>query len=328
MKIIGRIDSVPASEPAEIRRRIRDGVPTIITGEVERWPSFAAWTPAALLDRVGAARVSFRRSPSDVHPAIEPGGEAVASIDEHASLREYLGRMACSPNVLLDANLVRLFARRGPINAELAPLAAEIALPRFVAPSTVDTIGLWLSGRGVRTRLHYDRNGRHNFTAQLRGEKELVIVNPDQVAGLYPLPLTSPLYNFTAVDSFDPDLARYPRFADVRARAGTLRAGELLFIPAFSYHSFTHTGEFNLNVNFWCDAPCASLSAVALRNEVATLIAAASAGGEPAERVRWRAALSALEHHCLAWSPSRASADELGAFDPAPPAARSCGAPR
>ena len=65
----------------------------------------------------------------------------------------------------------------------------------------------------------------------------------------------------------------------------------------------------NLNLNFWFDATNVPLSAVALRNEVATMWARAGLRDDE----RWRQIGTELDAHCLSWSPSRATVDELQA---------------
>jgi lysine-specific demethylase 8 len=311
MQIIGEVERVEASEDARVRDFVARGVPVVVSGLARTWTIQRKWTKAFLTEQLGAARVRYRRSPSNEHPAIGPNGELLRLGDEEGSLGDYLRLVAESPNVFLDANLVCLASRRGEVNRDLAPLMADVELPSFVDEADVDTVGLWLSGKGVRTRLHYDRNGRHNFNAQLSGHKDFVLVSPTEVHGLHPFPMSSPLYNFTRVNNFDPDLRAYPSFARVVGYRGSLHEGDLLFLPAFWYHSFTHEGELNLNINFWCDATEPRLTAVALRNELATILhAAMRATGSDDGDERWNELARELEHRCLAWSPRRATIDE------------------
>lgn len=310
MQIVGEIERVDASQDTRIREAVREHTPLVITGMVETWLPFRRWSRQWLLEHVGSAMVEYRRSPSSVHPQIGPDGALQQLPNETGELREHIERIAQSANVFLDANLVCLASRRGRANHALATLLADVERPSFIEEADVDTIGLWLSGRGVRTRLHYDRNGRHNWNAQLAGRKELVLVSPTEIDKLYPFPITAPTYNFTRVDNFDPDLRRYPRFAEARGHRGTLTAGDLLFLPALWYHSFTHEGDFNLNLNFWTDARTTVMSPASLRNELATILLASIPVDEQ-QRAPWRELVDRVEQRCLRWSPRRATIDEI-----------------
>ena len=46
-------------------------------------------------------------------------------------------------------------------NRQLAPLLADVDCPSFIDRAALDTMSLWLSGAGVRTPTHHDRNGKN-----------------------------------------------------------------------------------------------------------------------------------------------------------------------
>ena len=104
-----------------------------------------------------------------------------------------------------------------------------------------------MSGRGVRTWLHYDNNGCHNLNAQITGEKRCALYAPELVGRLrlFRLGGSNPAHNCSQIDVEQGELA------DVPCLEATLHAGDLLFIPAWWLHTFLHLGELNTNVNFW-----------------------------------------------------------------------------
>ncbi len=303
MNVVGEIERIEAAEKAAIEDRIARGQPAILAGAVESWPACGKWTPSYLCQVAGDAPLEFRLSPSGVHPPIDGTSGAEQILNRRCFLTDFLKLMVDSPLVFVDGNLAKLRARDGSSNRQLAPLLADVALPSFINRAALDTMSLWLSGAGVRTRLHHDRNGKNNFVAQVRGSKEVTLVSPEQASYLYPLPITSPFYHFTQVDNFSPDLELFPQFSRVEALEGVLSCGDLLLLPAYWYHSFTHLGEVNVNVNFWVDAPGVPLSAVALRNELAAILTATDVGDSV--MAEWQEVLAAADERCLRWSPNR-----------------------
>ena len=303
MNVVGEIERIDATDKAAIEDRMARGQPAIMAGAVDSWPAGAKWTPSYLRQTVGEAPIEFRLSSSGVHPLIDGSSGAVQILNRQCLLADFLTLMVDSPLVFVDGNLAKLRARDGSANPHLAPLLADVEWPWFIDQAGLDTMSLWLSGAGVRTRLHHDRNGKNNFVAQVRGSKRVTMVSPEQASHLYPLPITSPFYHFTRVDNFSPDLEAFPRFSRVEALEGVLGRGDLLLLPAYWYHSFTHLGEVNVNVNFWVDAPGVPLSAVALRNELAAILATTDVGG--CVKAEWQELLAAADERCLRWSPNR-----------------------
>jgi hypothetical protein len=133
------------------------------------------------------------------------------------------------------------------IDDALAPLLDDVVIPE-PARDRLYTVWAWFSGAGVRTWLHYDNNGCHNLNAQLTGSKHCVLFPPHELAKLAPFPLGggNPAYNCSRLDFEQPDA-----LANAERWSGRLEAGDLLFIPAWWFHAFVHTGDFNSNVNFW-----------------------------------------------------------------------------
>ncbi|HYE28439.1 MAG TPA: cupin-like domain-containing protein [Allosphingosinicella sp.] len=301
MRTHGTIERIAAADTAAIADRVARGRPAIVDGGAAGWKIRRAWTSGRLRARLGHVPIAWRQARSEIHPTISADDAAVLSRDCTGTLAGYLDRMAETPTVFLDANLVALASRSQPANPDLAPMLADLETPPWVERRAIDTIGVWLSGKGVRTRLHYDRNGRDNYNAQLAGRKLVVLVPPDRLPLLDPFPLGSAVHNFSRVDVYAPD------FADARALGalgGELKPGDLLYLPAFWFHAFEHRGAFNFNVNFWCDPICIPLNPTSLRQEAAGLLARAleAEEDEPATR---RRLVARIEAACLDWTPAR-----------------------
>lgn len=163
-----------------------------------------------------------------------------------------------------------LLRRRGDatsIDPGLAPLLADVEVPAAVPESRLHTVWAWFSGPGVRTWLHYDNNGCHNLNAQVTGKKRCALYAPEELRRLRPFRLggSNPAHNCSGIDVERPDPELATELAAARSWQAELSAGDLLFIPAWWWHTFSHLGPFNSNVNFWWKPAHPSWNVVAAR---------------------------------------------------------------
>src|SRR5262249_28241650 len=89
----------------------------------------------------------------------------------------------------------------------------------------------------------------------------------------------NPAHNCSQIDVDAVDAQAFPQFGGARRYRATLRAGDLLFIPAWWFHAFFHEGEFNSNVNFWWKPELPRMNPVAARQALIDIVARAGVGG-------------------------------------------------
>ena len=122
---------------------------------------------------------------------------------------------------------------------------------------TTAATGCWISSAGCETGLHWDAFGPHNFHFLVSGEKEVFVAAPDQSEALYCG--GGPRYLTRFVGVVDPmrpvDLERFPKYAECRGLRATLRAGDVLYLPAFWWHALVHTGAHNVSLTRWWVEP-------------------------------------------------------------------------
>ncbi|HWO12381.1 MAG TPA: cupin-like domain-containing protein [Polyangiaceae bacterium] len=253
----------------------RRDTPLVIAGGAAAWPAVGRWTPEHLCELLGPIELTFKSSTSNAHPDFRQQGLARMFARGQAPLREFLRSITVGPEPerarwLFTGDERFLLRRRGgqtSVDPELAPLLTEIVTPSFFPEPQLHTVWAWLSGRGVRTWLHYDNNGCHNLNAQIMGSKRCALYPPSELASLHVFPLggDNPAYNCSRIDVDQPQ----PELAGDLARATAWHAelcpGDLLFIPAWWLHTFFHTGELNANVNFWWKPERPIWNAVAAR---------------------------------------------------------------
>jgi ribosomal protein L16 Arg81 hydroxylase len=87
----------------------------------------------------------------------------------------------------------------------------------------------WYGPAGTVTPLHHDLT--NNFMAQVRGRKCVKLVAPYESADVY-----NNRHCYSPVDPEKPDLARFPKFADVRVIDVVIGPGDLFFLPVGWWH--------------------------------------------------------------------------------------------
>jgi hypothetical protein len=138
-----------------------------------------------------------------------------------------------------------------PIDDNLPGLRAGNDLD-FAASGIAVQPSIWIGNR-VTASCHYD--APNNLACCTVGQRRFTLFPPEQVANLYPGPLdpTPGGQVVSMVDIANPDLLRYPRFAQALAQARTvvLEPGDAVFIPGMWWHHVQSLQPFNVLVNYW-----------------------------------------------------------------------------
>lgn len=99
-----------------------------------------------------------------------------------------------------------------------------------------DTFELFFGGvNGWFPYIHYDYMHLHAIVTQVYGQKEFIIYTPDQTKYLYvdkQEPWQSAVEHY-----YEPDLEKYPLFANAKPSKIVVDAGETLFIPCGWWHT-------------------------------------------------------------------------------------------
>src|SRR5450830_348679 len=164
-------------------------------------------------------------------------------------------------NVRLDGVLEELEDHRNderPPAIYVGSTAIDTCLPGFRAENDVDLQGrdalasIWIGNR-TRIAAHYDLPD--NLACVAAGRRRFTLFPPEQVANLYvgPLDFTPAGQAISLVDFRQPDLVRFPRFAEAQkhGQVAELEAGDALFIPSTWWHHVEALERFNVLVNYW-----------------------------------------------------------------------------
>jgi lysine-specific demethylase 8 len=250
------IDRIAADDAASFAAHERADAPVVIEGGARVWPAVARWSPDYLGHLLGPIEIDYKLSATGAHPNFAAATMAEMFARGRSTFADFLAAITVGPEAeracrLFTGDEQFVLRRRDgvtTVHPPFAPLLADASVPPVIPPDQLYTVWAWFSGKGARTWLHYDNNGCHNLNAQIAGRKSCLLISPDQVdvIDLFPAGGPNPATNCSRIDAHAPGA-----LADLDALTAELGPGDLLFIPAWWSHAFTHTGDFNANLNFW-----------------------------------------------------------------------------
>ncbi len=128
----------------------------------------------------------------------------------------------------------------------LASQCSLPGLPESIVPN------LWLGNQSL-IAVHNDHS--ENIACVAAGRRRFVLFPPDEFANLYIVdsPVTPSGRPISAVNLRNPDLHRFPKFAQALKRGlqVELEPGDALYIPTDWWHGVEALAPVNLLVNFW-----------------------------------------------------------------------------
>lgn len=239
MSTVTTVRRVPRLTRAEFAATcLHPPTPVIITDDHSVGPDARTWTFASMRARWGHERVEA---------AITPGGEWSYQTERHTVSFAEIVDAAMAPS----GTAPRISGTQMNLQTNIRWASEGMRVPPFVPPDQVASSNLWLQATGDKTHLHWDAH--MGALALIRGEKEIVLFAPSDWASLYPIGSGFGI-NWSRVDVFRWDAAQFPRFADAHPIRLTLRAGEMLFLPATWWHC-VHTTDASIGVNYWWKEP-------------------------------------------------------------------------
>lgn len=221
---------------AEFRRAVRANRLLVITGVSREMSKGNTYSLDFLQRAIGDDPVEVDRRPSrntPQDPEARPNFERIA----FSEFRARIGSEAYDgPRTYLQDDI-----------GNLPSFSSSFDQPSHLRDTTVVRTKLWVSGRGVVTPLHYDPVEVLHW--MMEGSKRWICVRPG-LRNCYPHGVHTKAPMFSRVDPNLPDLGAFPRWKQVRPVEFELRAGELLYIPAFYWHHVESTSDHNVSMNF------------------------------------------------------------------------------
>ena len=200
-----------------------------------------------------------------------------------------------SVSVTLDDVLDKLLAHLDdahPPTLYVGSTTVETCLPGFREQNNVDLgardplVSVWT---GNRSRIPAHNDLPDNLACVAAGRRRFTLFPPGQLSNLYigPLDFMPANQPVSLVDFHQPDLARFPRFAEAleHAQVAELGPGDAIFIPSMWWHHIEALESFNVLINYWWRQSPAYMDA-----PINTLMHAIMTMRElpPAQRLAWQ----------------------------------------
>ena len=241
---------------------IEAGRPVILKGAAAVWPLVRAGrespeAAATLLRAADAGRpvVVYVGEPA-IRGRFHYTADATAMnfTSERAALGDVLDRLLALPDT---AEAPALYVGSTDLDSFLPGLrdANDIVPSDGTFTDHPPLASIWIGNRTVASA-HHDMSNNAAICAV--GRRRFTLFPPDQVANLYPGPL-SPTPGGQVVSMVDfaaPDRDAFPRFAAAVAAGSVadLEAGDVLVYPALWWHHVEALDDFNVLVNYWWNA--------------------------------------------------------------------------
>lgn len=220
--------------------------PVILTGVLDDWPCSGRWSPEYFASTFGDHRVKVE---------IQESQEPIT----YFAKRKYLDTALATFVSMLDIESPIHYLSQWPILRDVSLLAREVGslesfqvLPSYVPRALQHRLRLqpnfWFGPAGAFSTLHFDN--ADNLFAQVYGRKRFVLFAPDQRSYLYYPWTETQLIHFSPVDIANPDLKRFPLFAQAQAMDCTLSPGDLLFLPAKWWH-YVYACTTSISLSHW-----------------------------------------------------------------------------
>src|ERR1700680_2977167 len=213
--------------------------PAVLRGLVRAWPATQAGLDSA------HSLTAYLKTFDSGHAA--PMFEGPASIEGRFFYNDTLdGFNFESKRALLSDVLERLCRELGNESAPAlysGSASLPIYFPGFSDANHVRSLvtaesvreSIWIGNR-TRIAAHFDHI--ENLACVVGGRRRLTLFPPDPI---------------TLVDIRNPDLTRFPRYAEAAkvAEVAELAPGDAVYIPALWWHNVEALEDFNVLVNYW-----------------------------------------------------------------------------
>lgn len=220
--------------------------PLVVTGAMDDWPAMKLWTPGYFQQLLEGMEHPLRETDDEIEYAFVNHNKRVISVSDYIAALEVEDLRGARRPYFGNIPI------KDPATAKwFEPILDHFRFPEVAANRVGEEVRLWIGGKGQKSAIHNDSN--HGFNAQVYGRKSFVLYHPDEHPNLYATRVSDDTW-VSPVDWENPDLELYPRFGRAKGIQVILSPGEMLYIPAFWWHS-ARAESVCINVNIWVFTP-------------------------------------------------------------------------
>jgi len=250
------VDEVRAEAPGVAPRAVLEAArPTVIRDLVAHWPSVESAVAG------NGALLSYLRKLHRDRPILAFQGSAEMR-GRFFYNDDLSGFNFDTVNTTVGRFLDRMAAKDVDNHAYIGSSTVQHYFPGFEQQNMLDIgienplISIWM-GNQSRVAAHFDAPS--NVACVVAGRRRFTLFPPEQLPNLYvgPIDLTPAGQAISLVDFADPDLSRFPRFAEAMAAAqvAELGPGDALYLPSMWWHHVEALADVNVLVNYWWSRP-------------------------------------------------------------------------
>ena len=251
---------------------VSKNLPCIFRNAINKWPAIKAWNNDYLEKKIGEKEITV---------AVTPNGLADAVVDNMFVLPEERSMlMKDFLNLSKKTNFNEVYyiqKQNSNMTKEFKDLMTDIDVDIGWASEALckspDAINFWMGQEKAVTSLHKDHY--ENLYCVIKGEKHFTLYPPSDrpyipyktyQVGQYkfdPLGNTWTIENsktvgssnkvpWICVDPLKPRYDLYPQFKHAQPVQCTVKAGDVLYLPALWFHHVRQT-DWTIAVNYWYD---------------------------------------------------------------------------
>lgn len=266
--VVPEVDSVPTSLEF-LRDWVCPNKPVIFKKAVQHWPALKKWTSDYLRLKIGDNRVTVSVTPNGYADAVQDGYFMLPE-ERFMQFSNFLDTLEGKRKT---NGVFYVQKQNSNFTDEFVDILGDAETNVQWASEAFgkepDAINFWMGDGRAVTSLHKDHY--ENIYCVVKGVKRFILLPPTDLPWVAVRSYPSAVYKETspgkfdvmedkvtghvpwiAVDPLDPDLSRYPDFANASPVECTVESGDVLYLPSLWYH-YVRQSHGCIAVNFWYD---------------------------------------------------------------------------